>query len=309
METPICQIALSVSDADRSRAWYRDLGLEPSGGLGPVSGGFLAQMLGLEDPEVCLSWLRGRDSMSQLELIHFSHPAARPLPEDWTPRRSGYGVVGLVVADFDGLQRRLSAAGTAHTVTGPPAGRSLWLRDPDGVALEILEKDPLGPSHSPDDAGLTSIRTVSLTVPDLSKAKRYWTAAVGLSACAPGQFRFNDFPQDLDCAATVWDQEVLKGGTVLLRLLKPQNAPTAPRLPDYRLSDLGVLNIAAFLDDAESFATLHQRVRKLGYTFTTDVPMVQADHGAGFYGHDDQGNSVEMGFVRPGHESLFGWKR
>jgi catechol 2,3-dioxygenase-like lactoylglutathione lyase family enzyme len=308
METPICQIALSVSDPDRSGTWYRDLGLEPSGGWGPFSGEFMARMLNLPEAELRLSWLRGRDSMSQLELIHFSRPAPRPLPKDWSLKCAGYGIVGLVVADFDAVLHRLRAAGTAHAITGPVNSRSLWLRDPDGVAVEILEKDPLRLNRSRDDGDLTSVRTVLLTVADLNKAKRYWTAAVGLSACAPAQYRFNEFPKDLDGGVAAWDQEVVKGGSMLVRLLKPQNATLASRLPDYRLSDLGILNVAAVFDDPKSAAALYERVRKLGYSFTTDAPMVH-EGGSGFYGHDDQGNSVEMGFVLPGHEEKFGWRR
>ena len=78
METPICQIALSVVDLARSRSWYRQLGLEPSGVMGPLSGDLPARMLDLPELEVQINWLLGRDSMSQLELIHFSRPQPRP---------------------------------------------------------------------------------------------------------------------------------------------------------------------------------------------------------------------------------------
>ena len=130
METPISQVALSVSDRERSRAWYQQIGLEPTGGMGPVSGAHPAQMLGLADLEVHIAWVAGRDPMSQLELIEFSRPAPRPLPEDWGLQYAGYGFIGLVVPDFEKVLRQFRAAGTEHTITGIRNSRSIWTRDP-----------------------------------------------------------------------------------------------------------------------------------------------------------------------------------
>jgi catechol 2,3-dioxygenase-like lactoylglutathione lyase family enzyme len=310
MESPICQIALSVSDLERSRSWYRQLGLDPTGGMGPMSGELPARMLELPELEVTIGWLAGHDSMSQLELIHFSRPAPRALPRDFGPRYAGYGLMSLVVADFDSVLRRLRATPHEPTITGDRTSRSMWIRDPDGIPVEILEKDPLGlrgPDREPPR--LTSIRTITLTVGDLERAKRFWTSAVGLSALPAGDYAFNSFPADLDGGAGDWEQALLRGGSVLVRLLKPRRAAILPRPPGWRLSDAGVLNIAIIVEDPKAFTDLVVRVRKLGYTFTTETPMTMGDNAGTIYGHDDQGTSIEIGFVLPGHEAKYGWRR
>ena len=310
METPISQIALSVNDRERSRSWYQQIGLEQTGGMGPVSGAHPAQMLGLTDLEAHIAWVAGHDPMSQLELIEFSRPVPRPLPEDWGLQYAGYGFIGLVVPDFEKVLRQFRSAGTEHTITGIRNSRSIWTSDPDDVPLEILEKDPLGLRRpARNDGELASIRTISLTVGDLAKAKRFWISAIGLTEYHHTEYFFNDVPGNLATGVADWEEEILKGGTVLVRLLKPRNSTIVPWTPDHRLSDTGLLNIAVIMDDPESYKALCERFRKLGYAFTTETPMLIADHAATIYGHDDQGNSIEIGYVLPGHETSYGWKR
>jgi catechol 2,3-dioxygenase-like lactoylglutathione lyase family enzyme len=310
VETPICQVALSVTDLARSRAWYQGVGLEAAGGMGPMSGELPAQMLELPELEVNIAWMRARDSMSQLELIEFSRPTPRPLSVDWRPGCAGYGIVGYVVSDFEKTLREFRSTGIAHETTGRQGHRSIWIRDPDGIPVEIMETDPLGlhPCNR-DDGKLASIRTITLTVDDLTKAKRFWTAAVGLAACPNMQFSFSAFPASLADSAADWEYEVVKGGSALIRLLRPRNATVLPRAPDYRLSDVGVLNIAVILDSADAFARRCERIKSLGYSFSTDFPMTVGDEAGTIYGHDDQRHSVEIGFVLPGHETKFGWRR
>ena len=309
MDTPLCQIALSVTDLARSRSWYEQLGLEISGAMPPISGDVPARILELPEVDIRINWLRGHDPMSQLEIMQFLRPAPRPLAPGWSPRCKGYGIVSLVVADFERMLNRLRAAGTPHAITGKQGSRSLWIADPDGIPLEILEKDPLGLQRSNGSGGeLTSIRAITLTVGDLTKAHRFWTSAVGLIPCCASEGAFNPFPEKLDSGAVGWEQWLLQGGSLIVRLLKPRTEGVVARPPDYRLSDVGVLNVAAIVDSPEAFSALLERVRKLGYKFTTDAPMTMGD-AAAIYGHDDQGISIEAGYVLPGHEGKYGWKR
>ena len=310
METPLCQIALSVKDRARSRAWYQALGLEMTGTMGPIVGDVPAKMLRVPEIEVNIDWVAGRDPMSQLELIEFSRPAPRPVPADWSLRREGYGLVSLVVPDFEKAVRTLSAANAQHAITGSRGSRSLWVKDPDGISIEILEKDPLGsPPAAKGSEGLASIRAVTETVGDLNKARRFWTAAIGLTAHSRSHYSFNEFPSSLTGGVSDWEGEVMQGGTQLVRLLKPRGAAIVPRPADYRLSDAGVLNVAGIVASAAQFKTLRERVSSLGYPFSTDEPMLIGDDAAAIYGYDDQGHSIELGFVLPGHEAVYGWRR
>jgi hypothetical protein len=74
VRTSISQIALSAGNRARSSAWYQNLGPKPSGGMGPLTGDLQAQILELPELDVSIDWVDGRDAMSQLELVEFSHP-------------------------------------------------------------------------------------------------------------------------------------------------------------------------------------------------------------------------------------------
>jgi len=309
MENSICQLALTVSDRARSSAWYQELfGLQPTGGMESITGPVPAQMLGL--PEVLLNttWLAGRDPMSQLELMEFSNPPSRPIRADWSLRHAGYGVAGYVVSDFDKALRQLQAKGSQHSVTGTQPSRSIWLKDPDGIPIEILEKDPLGLHRAAVGGGQTgSIRIITVTVAAMTKAKRYWSSAIGLTLCPRGSYSFNPFPRELSGGVSAWEEDCVKGGKMLIRLLKPQGAAITPKDSDRRLSDIGVLNICILMDSLASLTLLCDRVRALRYTLAAEAPFLLGDEGAAMYGYDDQGNSVELGYVKRGSESKFGW--
>jgi catechol 2,3-dioxygenase-like lactoylglutathione lyase family enzyme len=309
METPICQVALSVSDIARSRAWYERLGLEYTGSQGPVSGELPAKMLDLPEIEARLEWLAGQDPMSQLEVIHFARPGPRPLPRDWNLTHAGYGLVGVVVPRFETVLHEFSAGQRKFALTGEGKHRSLWLTDPDGIPVEIMEADPLGrlggQGRNPE---LACIRSVTITVADLDKAVKFWTSGIGLSPWAP-QYSLNRFPAHLAGGEEAWEEVRLKGDSVLVRLLKPRRVPVKPRSADRLLSDAGVLNVAMIFDSAKSFAANVAHVRGMGYPFSLEEPMLMGEDAGTIYGYDDQRNSIEIGFVVPGNEEKYGWKR
>lgn len=310
MEAPICQVALSVTDLARSRSWYERLGLQFSGEMGPIRGPLPAQMLGLPEVDVRINWLLARDPMSQFELMHFSQPAPRPFARERNLCDAGYGLVGLVVPELDRALCALREADVPHTITESLSNRSIWTRDPDGVPVEIMERDPLGSTRAADGTGhLPSIRFISLTLNDLPRARQFWSTAVGLTVCSPNDYAFTDFPAPLTGGARDWEKEVLKGGTLLVRLLKPRGVPVRAAPPDRRLSDAGVLNIASILDCPDAFAALLERFRKRGYPLSAESAMTMENNAGAMYGHDDQGTSIELGYVLPGHEMKYGWRR
>jgi hypothetical protein len=143
----------------------------------------------------------------------------------------------------------------------------------------------------------------------LKRAKRFFFGAVAFVDCASEDFHFNAYPPDLDPSNTEWSQAVAQAGTTLLRLREPKDEAVIPRPPGYQLSDIGVLNIAVILDTADEFAELHKRIKDSGYRFCADSPEFMGDEAGVIYGHDDQGNSIEVGFVTAGNEQKYGWHR
>jgi glyoxylase I family protein len=118
-------VALSVTDLERSIAWYQDL--------------FGGQEL-----------FRGNDGISELAvyavpdnllLAMRQHPATTP-GDSFRYERCGLDHFGLHVADTGDLDKwraKLDEQGIQHSgVVESPFGHHLNFKDPDGIALELF---------------------------------------------------------------------------------------------------------------------------------------------------------------------------
>jgi catechol 2,3-dioxygenase-like lactoylglutathione lyase family enzyme len=144
----IQHVGLTVSDLDRSIAFYRDvLGLElfvaPNM---PVEGPHVAHALGVEPPAALrVAFFRVGDSDSQIELLQYLSPPS-------TTRRAaaqnniGAAHVCFQVADVRARIAELEARGVEFVSNlnvldeGALAGwRWVYFKDPDGHTLELVE--------------------------------------------------------------------------------------------------------------------------------------------------------------------------
>lgn len=310
MERQINQIALSVSNLAQSMAWYSALGLEGSGGSGgPRSGSERAKMLRLPEAEARMEWLVGRNPMTQLELFHFTKPSPRPWSPTRTSRHEGYGSISLFVVAFEQQLERLKSSTRPFEITGAPGSRSLWVRDPNGIAVELMERDVLASEPiQADGATLAGIRAVSLTVSDLRRVEDFWISALGFSPISADLYAPNPLPAWWSDGAE-WQERVLKGGSILVRLLAPTSGNLINRPGDYRLSDIGILNIAAICDSAEAHRQFIEVLQASGFALAVPAPQSSGPQSAVLYGYDPLGNSVETGYLVPGLEGKFGWRR
>lgn len=136
---------LTVSNLERSLAFYRDLlGCEVIA-TQEKSGGYLAAIVGYPDAHVRMAHLRASASDHILELFEYVTPApGRPEIE---PRNIGSAHVSFVVSGLWGVYERLLAAGVSSFVSPPvdvdtgvnAGGRALYLRDPDRIIVELFE--------------------------------------------------------------------------------------------------------------------------------------------------------------------------
>ena len=137
--------SFTVSDLDRTLAFFRDaLGFEVTS-KAPRDPAVLAQITGIEGTQMLIAYVRGPGH--SLELIQYLGPEqgrgrVRSLPCD-----VGFAHVAYDVDDIDAAM----AAAARHDVipigqiavinAGPNAGaRVAYLRDPDGVTIEFIEK-------------------------------------------------------------------------------------------------------------------------------------------------------------------------
>ncbi len=112
--------SLLVADLDRARAFYEGLlGLSPS----PAR------------PEMSFAGVWYDVGRGQIHLINLPNPD----PVSGRPEHGGRDRhTALGVADWEALKARLDGAGVAYTLSRS-GRRALFVRDPDGNALELVE--------------------------------------------------------------------------------------------------------------------------------------------------------------------------
>jgi catechol 2,3-dioxygenase-like lactoylglutathione lyase family enzyme len=142
----IAHTGFTVSSLDRSLAFYRDvLGLEVVMEQ-EKEGGYLAAIVGYPGAHVRMAHLATPDG-GRIELFQYLHPEGSGTPLE--PRNVGITHVCVVVADVHAAYLRLVEAG-AEPLSEPieidtGANRGAWglyVRDPDGILLEIFQPRP-----------------------------------------------------------------------------------------------------------------------------------------------------------------------
>jgi catechol 2,3-dioxygenase-like lactoylglutathione lyase family enzyme len=141
----IDHVGLTVTDLDRSMKFYTEA-------LGCTvvfeqekRGGYLAAIVGYPDADVRMVHLQPPGVSPRIELFEYREPptAARNLE----PRNLGNAHVCFVVDDLHALYERLVERGV--TTMSPPVeidtgankgGFGLYLRDPDGITLELFQR-------------------------------------------------------------------------------------------------------------------------------------------------------------------------
>lgn len=104
--------------------------------------------------------------------------------------RIGYHHWCVSAGDLDGLARKAFEKGwipEPKTGLGRDLNRNLWLHDPDGNALELVQYDPESPQMKSNEApyafdgkGFTGIGHVAFTVSDMEKALDFYCDRLGL---------------------------------------------------------------------------------------------------------------------------------
>ena len=139
----------TIADLDRSLVFYRDLL-----GMDVVltqekQGGYLARIVGYPNAHVRMALLRTPGSDHALELFEYLAPDGEP-PRRREPRDSGTAHVCLVVDDLQAIYEQLKDAGVDSFVSPPVkvdtgakrGGIGLYLRDPDGIPVELFQPAP-----------------------------------------------------------------------------------------------------------------------------------------------------------------------
>jgi short-subunit dehydrogenase/catechol 2,3-dioxygenase-like lactoylglutathione lyase family enzyme len=307
----LSQIALSVSDVRRSQQWYREvLGLEPGGGTNLFAGPLSSMVQGVPRAASTCWWLVDGQDQFQVELFEFRSPLVRSLPADWRPSDVGYSAVSFAVGDLDAALDRARAAGSPPLTDpiGAPGGRRTCVRDPDGVLIELMEDDPRGsPERQRPRPEVPAIaRGVTLSVPDLGRSRRFFVDVLGLGVAEGIELHRPEHEAlwGLDGARS--ERLCLWAGDFLVELASYSDPAPRPLPEGYRISDLGLLNIAFGFRDRGGFDDAVRRCREAG--FEGNGPPLRLGAWSVIYVNDDQGFSVELLHVEPWYERQMGFR-
>ncbi len=134
-------VGLSVSDLDRSIAFYRDLlGLEVLRVIeaGPTMR--LGDIVGMPGCSARIAHMMKGDEM--LELFEYKSPRGKPVPADRRQADLGLVHVGFTSTDTRGDYERLKAAGVtflSEPVEFRPGVWVVYFRGPDGEVGELRQ--------------------------------------------------------------------------------------------------------------------------------------------------------------------------
>jgi catechol 2,3-dioxygenase-like lactoylglutathione lyase family enzyme len=255
----------------------------------------VAKLQGLPESEFEIGWLVDQQEFFQLEVFAFSRPAPRPRPAGWRPCDIGYRAIGIHVESFEETLARLEAGGSAPlgAQLGERGARRVCVLDPDGLLVEVMEDDPREPARNRRTRpGIPSVvRSVTLSVLDLDRAGRFWTETVGL---VPSDRQVLHSPEH----ETLWvlpgaerASMLLWGNDVALELVSYAK-PRARGWPEgYRISDIGIVNVAVGGPDETAYEHIGARVRAAGYHVSPEGVFRGA---RAVYVQDDQGFSLEL---------------
>ncbi len=135
----------TVSDTVRSIAFYRDLlGFELIVDRPEVTLEYFRTIIGFPDGVVHNAVLRIPGTTHLLELNGYKHPRGKE--QDLTPNNPGSSHICYFVDDLKSMYETLKAAGVQFISSptfldqGPnKGGWALYMKDPDGIVIELLQ--------------------------------------------------------------------------------------------------------------------------------------------------------------------------
>ncbi len=308
---PLCQIAMSVMDQPATYAWYQQaFGFIPAGGTDLFRGPIASGIQGVPKASSRCWWLVDQQSQFQLEFFQFKSPQTRPLPKDWRPCDIGYSMMSLWVTDFDACLQRLKQLGQTleGSVMGQEGERRVCIRDPEGVLLEIMEKDiRIGHERArPQKDAQVAVRAVTLSVKDLQASKQMFGHVLGLPQVQDVELHTPEHESLWGLTGARREQCLFVAGDMLIELVQYHSPLGRPLPEDYRISDQGLLNIAFGFRSWREFNRIHKRCLEHGVVANSKALHLGA--WSVVYVNDPQEFSIELLMVKPWYDGFMGFK-
>lgn len=284
------QVAISVADRETSLAFYRDLfDLTHVGGT-HFSGKTTAAVQGMAGASSDCSWLMDDRPYFQFEIFQFDCPLGRTLASNRQPQDIGYS---RLIFSVPALAPVAARAGV--DIVELHGKLTAYLRDADGIAVQIIEAD----------VPCARLTGVALSVPDIEIAKRSFAEGCG---CTPQSAPAPDWGSLWGETGADKDMLLLDGGTLILELNQYRTPVSQPWPDGYKIADHGILNVALGFESATEIRATLASMQAVG--IKPNAPLVT---GPGLfaltYSQDPQGFSIETLYVSKVAAGALGFRK
>lgn len=301
-------IGLTVSDMERSVAFYRDiLGFEKASDT-VIAGPAYEQLTGLSGLRARVVSMRL--GAERIELTEFLAPRGRAAPADSRSNDAWFQHVAIITNDIEQGYLWLRRHDVQQVSPGPQrlpdwnpkAGgiKAFYFRDPDGHPLEILEFPPdKGEArwHRPSDRIFLGIDHTAIVVGDTEASLRFYRDILGLRVAGesmnwgPEQARLNNVAR---ARLRITALRAASGpGVELLEYLTPRTGRPAPADP--AVNDLVHWHTTVIPADPAAAA---RRLRAGRAVFVSPgvvgLPDRALGFGAGFLVRDPDGHALRV---------------
>jgi len=220
------------------------------------------------DARAMMWWLTGSSDFFQLEFFQHAVPVPRPMRADWRPCDLGWVRIGVLVDDFAACLEALTRNGVTELsrVRTARGVHRVVFRDPyTRIMVEVIEQGEgrIGRNLVP---GLRAPALVYATqsVSDLEASRRFYERGF-LVECTGDECLHDDEDE------TLWGLEgaqreslVVKGGEMLLEIVRYETPKGRPRRPDYKICDQGIANVAFGSHDIGEIVAALARLEAMG---------------------------------------------
>jgi catechol 2,3-dioxygenase-like lactoylglutathione lyase family enzyme len=186
----VAGVAITVSDLDRSVAWYRDTLDAELMGIHDIGGEAFERTVGVFGARARVAAMS--IGSERVELMEFLTPAGRPMPADSHANDAWFQHAAIIVRDMDEAFEHLRARGVPFASSAPQripdwntaaAGiEAFYFRDLDGHFLEILAF-PEGkgdPRWQDNDELFLGIDHTAIVVRDTDASVAFYTGLLGM---------------------------------------------------------------------------------------------------------------------------------
>ena len=301
-------IGLTVSDMERSVAFYRDvLGFEKTSDT-EVAGPIYGQLTGLAGLRARVVSMRL--GAERIELTEFLAPRGRAAPADSRSNDAWFQHVAIITSDIEQGYLWLRQHNVQQVSPGPQrlpdwnpkAGgiKAFYFRDPDGHPLEILEFPPDKGDprwHRPSQGIFLGIDHTAIVVADTESSLRFYRDILGLRVAGesvnwgPEQERLNNV---VGARLRITTLRAASGpGVELLEYQTPRTGRPAPA--DLAINDLVHWHTTVIPADPEAAATRLQAGRAAFVSpGVVGLPDRALGFGAGFLARDPDGHALRV---------------